>query len=122
MWSSATSTLHEPQLTRPCPADVCTFVAVAILGIAAYWTAELAIGKTLLPGGEAWSLAIIWVGAQVGGLSLAYIRLPPLLGMLLSGVVLVNLPGDLVEGLPAEWSSRIRAGALAIILCRCVPS
>lgn len=83
-----------------------------------YGTAELAIGETLLPGGELWSLVLIMTGAHIGGFAMTLMKLPPLLGMLLSGVVLVNLPGELVDGLPAEWGSRIRAGALAVILTR----
>ena len=38
--------------------------------------------------------------------------------MLLAGVVLRNIPGTPVEGLPREWSSAIRAAGLSIILIR----
>ena len=45
-------------------------------------------------------------------------KLPSLLGMLLAGMVLRNLPGDLVEDLPDGWSSAIRSAGLSVILMR----
>ena len=91
---------------------------IVCLGGAAYAAAALAVGEQLLPGGRAWAVLLIWVAAHVGGEVAKLVKLPPLLGMLLSGVVLVNLPGQLVEELPASWSTALRAGALAIILTR----
>ena len=46
------------------------------------------------------------------------IRLPPLLGMLLAGLLLRNIPGDLLQHIPSSWSSVIRKSALTIILAR----
>eukprot|EP00938_MAST-03A_sp_MAST-3A-sp1_P004635 g4635.t1 len=46
------------------------------------------------------------------------IRLPPLLGMLLAGLLLRNVPGDLLQHIPNSWSSVIRKSALTIILTR----
>ena len=44
--------------------------------------------------------------------------MPPLLGMLLAGVALVNLPGNPVQGLPASWAKEIRYSCLAVIFLR----
>lgn len=79
----------------------------------------MAAGDTLLPGGRAWTVLLIWLVAYAGGDLAKLIHLPPLLGMLLSGLLLVNLPGKLVDALPESWGSALRAGALAIILSRC---
>ena len=68
--------------------------------------------------GAVWSVVLIWLGAQIGGATAAYVKLPALLGMLLSGMLLRNLPGDLVEDLPKEWSGAIRSAGLSVILMR----
>jgi solute carrier family 9B (sodium/hydrogen exchanger), member 1/2 len=47
------------------------------------------------------------------------LKLPPLVGMLLSGVVLANVPGDVIVAMPESWLTKLRAGALAVILSRC---
>jgi hypothetical protein len=97
-------------------------VRVLALGGLAYAAAALAIGEQLLPGGRGWTVLLIWFAAYAGGEIVKLVFLPPLLGILLSGIVLVNLPGKLVEGLPEEWGSSFRAGALAIILTRRAPA
>ena len=107
--------LHLPA----CAGTVVDGMRLVILSGAAYAAAVLAVGEQLLPGGRAWTVLLIWVAAHVGGGVAKLAKLPPLLGMLLSGVVLVNLPGNLVEALPPTWSTALRAGALAIILTRC---
>lgn len=63
------------------------FVKVALLGILAHVAAALAIGDEMLPGGHAFALLIVWLGASAGAQIVRLIRLPPLVGMLLSGVV-----------------------------------
>jgi predicted Kef-type K+ transport protein len=45
-------------------------------------------------------------------------RLPPLLGMLLSGMILQNAAPGVVAPLPKEWSKGFRAVALGTIFLR----
>ena len=45
------------------------------------------------------SLIFIWAAAHVGATLAKLINVPPLLGMLLSGLCLRNVPGGLVEAL-----------------------
>jgi NhaP-type Na+/H+ or K+/H+ antiporter len=71
-----------------------------------------------IPDGALWSFLLIWVGSVIGGEIAVKCQLPSLLGMLLSGLVLRNLPGNLVEYLPETWSSSIRAAGLSVILMR----
>ena len=54
-----------------------------------------------------------------GGKLVEMLRLPPLLGMLLVGVMLANVPGVRSVGrLDSSWSSVLRSSALTIILIR----
>ncbi|KAG2433703.1 hypothetical protein HXX76_008072 [Chlamydomonas incerta] len=103
----------------------------------------LAVGQALLPGGNAWSALLIFAAAHAGGAVAGVVsargrealgavdwagaaawrsgdlHLPPLLGMLLSGLVLRNAtPRGLVAGLPAAWSATFRALALGTIFLR----
>jgi len=54
---------------------------------------------------------------MIGGQLALAIGLPPLLGMLCSGILWKNC-GDLVRGLPEEWGAAIRAFGLMNILMR----
>lgn len=97
-------------------------IPVLVLPAIAYIATALAIGDEVLPESAGFALLLIWGSAQLGGFAVKQVRLPPLMGMLLSGVVLANLPGDLIGYLPDSWSTKIRAGALAVILMRYVHS
>jgi len=101
------------------------YVSLIILMLLAYGAVWFLTGKvvapaggTLIPDGAVWSVLFIWIGAQCGGATATALKLPPLLGMLLSGMLLRNLPGDLVEDLPKDWSGAIRSAGLSVILMR----
>ncbi len=64
------------------------------------------------------ALGLLFAAASVGGLAARSSGLPPLLGMLLCGIVLRNLPGDLLGDLPEDWSIALRLIALTVILLR----
>ncbi len=49
---------------------------------------------------------------------LPQLRMPGLLGMLVSGIVIKNAVPGLINGLPREWSSGFRAAALCTIFLR----
>ncbi|KAG2484030.1 hypothetical protein HYH03_017120 [Edaphochlamys debaryana] len=87
---------------------------VAIIYCALY----LAIGDSLLPGGNAWSVLLIFGSSHLGGAIAGVIGLPPLLGMLLAGLFLRNATPGLVSGLPRSWSATFRAMALGTIFLR----
>lgn len=98
--------------------QILNYLSVTLIVSVVYALLYLSIGDAFLPTGSAWSLYIIWVCSHFGAIVAGMCRLPPLLGMLLSGVLLKNLPIDLVEGLPKSWSSGVRAIGLSIILMR----
>ena len=73
----------------------------------------------MLPGGQVWSVLVVWLAAQAGGALISFTGLHPLLGMLLAGVAAENIPVTwLTAPLPASWKSKIRQGALAIRFLR----
>jgi NhaP-type Na+/H+ or K+/H+ antiporter len=74
----------------------------------------------LLPGGMIFSFLVLFVLAVLcGDLVARYLALPALLGMLLLGLVLANIPGwSLAEDIPPAYSRTLRIAALAIILLR----
>ncbi|XP_076789391.1 sodium/hydrogen exchanger 9B1-like [Arvicanthis niloticus] len=90
------------------------------------WTLLWAlIGQEVLPGGNFFGLVVIFYSAFLGGKILEVIRipvvppLPPLLGMLLAGFTIRNVPiiYEFVH-IPTTWSSALRNTALTIILIR----
>jgi hypothetical protein len=60
-----------------------------VIGYAATWFLAGAViapgGGVLVDDGAVWAVIFIWLGAQIGGATAAALKLPPLLGMLLSG-------------------------------------
>ncbi|KAL3134630.1 hypothetical protein ABBQ32_007644 [Trebouxia sp. C0010 RCD-2024] len=98
-----------------------TFVDVASyagLGLVIYAALYLLLGRPMLPPGEGWALFLLWVCAHIGGFAANKVNLPPLLGMLIAGIILRNIPQDPVHGLPTSWGTKIRTGGLAVILLR----
>mmetsp|Transcript_22660 Transcript_22660/g.42595 ORF Transcript_22660/g.42595 Transcript_22660/m.42595 type:complete len:699 (+) Transcript_22660:104-2200(+) len=89
-----------------------------------YYALLFMIGEdNMLPGGGMFCMTLIWFCSLVGGFLMDKAHMPPLLGMLISGMVLKNwqyLPGmsDPVAELPASWSEGIRAAGLSVILMR----
>uniref|UniRef100_A0A3Q0QX71 Cation/H+ exchanger transmembrane domain-containing protein n=1 Tax=Amphilophus citrinellus TaxID=61819 RepID=A0A3Q0QX71_AMPCI len=78
-----------------------------------------------LPGGNLFGITILFISAVIGGKLVALIhlpklpRLPPLLGMLLMGFLLRNIP-VVTDGVYIDfrWSASLRNIALAVILAR----
>ncbi|XP_078532194.1 sodium/hydrogen exchanger 9B2-like [Lissotriton helveticus] len=82
-------------------------------------------GAECLPGGNLFGVLFLLLCAVIGGKLVGLIKLPtlpslpPLLGMLLAGFLIRNIPGvsDQVQ-IKHKWSSSLRNIALAIILTR----
>ena len=73
--------------------------------------------------GAMWAMVLLWFCSLVGGYTSERLGLPPLLGMLISGMILKNwrhIPGmsDPVGSLPDEWKAGIRGAGLSVILMR----
>lgn len=107
-----------------------TVVRIAYLVFAfaaAYCTLWLLIGASMLPGGAGWALTLLYLCSVLVGKLMALLskRLPPLLGMLIAGLLLRNIPGGAITadvpllGQSFDWWSRwTRAAALAVIMLR----
>ncbi|XP_061407206.1 sodium/hydrogen exchanger 9B2-like isoform X1 [Lethenteron reissneri] len=109
-----------------CPPHGCLArLATTVLAVLLLWAVPLSVlGADVLPGGNVFGLLLLFLGSTLAGALLARVRLPgvppipPLLGMLLTGFALKNVPGQLVDGIAQEWSSALRRAALTVILMR----
>ncbi|GFR63527.1 mitochondrial sodium/hydrogen exchanger 9B2-like [Elysia marginata] len=92
---------------------------IAIFAVVGWATLLAMTGNAALPGGNLFSLAILFVACWCGGYVVGLMHLPPLLGMLLVGAVLGNVEGvDFARDIYQSWSSGCRQIALTIILIK----
>ena len=91
-------------------------VAYCVLGQVAWYTTE-DINVTI-KGGTVFALLVMLVVAFCAGWLLERVRMPPLLGMLLTGIVLKNVPPYFAAGVDPEWYAATRSTALVVILLR----
>ena len=75
-------------------------------------------GHHAAPGGNLFSLLVLFVCSVVGGKVSQACGLPPLLGMLLVGIALRSVPGVKVvgEGLDPVWSASIRWVVMVMVI------
>ena len=52
----------------------------------------LLLGGPMLPPNKGWAVFLLWICAHAGGYIAARANLPPLLGMLVAGIILQNIP------------------------------
>jgi NhaP-type Na+/H+ or K+/H+ antiporter len=96
-----------------------TWLILLILSWSVSWSV---IGRDVLPGGNIFGILTVMIFSSLGGLLVKYIprvSLPPLLGMLIAGFMLRNVPYiDFASHINKKWSSSLRSIALVIILIR----
>lgn len=92
-----------------------------------YLLACILLDRAMLPDGVGFALLLLYICAKLLGIAVHALsnRLPPLLGMLVAGLALRNIPGEPLRARHSllhydfEWWSRtLRSGALAIIMLR----
>ncbi|XP_069599759.1 sodium/hydrogen exchanger 9B2 [Ranitomeya imitator] len=101
---------------------IVTNVTMIVLVWAVMWSIT---GPECLPGGNLFGILVLLLSAFIGGKLVGLVRirnlppLPPLLGMLLAGFLIRNIPfiTDQVQ-ISYKWSASLRNIALAIILTR----
>ncbi|XP_034044192.1 sodium/hydrogen exchanger 9B2 isoform X2 [Thalassophryne amazonica] len=111
----------------PCPlrgllASIITKVLLAAVLFGVVWSIT---EDECLPGGNLFGITVLFLCSLIGGKLVALIRLPnlppfpPLLGMLLMGFLLRNIP-VITDGVYVNfrWSASLRNIALAVILTR----
>lgn len=98
---------------------VADIIVKLLLGLLVWLTALSVFKDDALPGGNIFALLVLVYSAFVGGYVVSLIRLPPLLGMLIAGFLLRNVPRINVAGdIDPRWSSVLRNVALTVILTR----
>ena len=116
---------HTPKVMKPCCPPRGHFGYLITKGVLGFviWAALWSIlGKEALPGGNMFSLFILLVVASLAGFlvsKIPFVTFPPLLGMLIAGFLLRNVPGiSVAKDIDKQWSSTLRNVALVIILLR----
>ncbi|KAH9519772.1 Sodium/hydrogen exchanger 9B2 [Bulinus truncatus] len=72
-----------------------------------------------MPGGNLFALFVLFVACWTGGYVMRLIRLPPLLGMLIAGGILGNVPYiNIAKDIDQTWLFTLRQIALTVILTR----
>ena len=109
-------------LTLP-PSGLCgqtlTRGLIVLLCWAVLWSI---LGQELLPGGSIFGIFTVIVLAALGGFltrKLSRDTFPSLLGMLIVGFILRNVPGiNVARHIDKKWSATLRGMALVVILTR----
>ncbi|CAL8332657.1 unnamed protein product [Lota lota] len=118
-----------PLLRKVCPCPprglLASLITKVILAAVLFGVVWAITEKECLPGGNLFGITVLFICAVTGGKLVGLIRLPklppfpPLLGMLLMGFMLRNIPvvTDAVY-IDFKWSASLRNIALAVILTR----
>jgi len=93
------------------------FVNVVLLGVG-YCVLLAILGDEVLPYAPLFSLLLVWFCALLAGIAFRTFLLPPLLGQLLVGMLLQNVPGEILRGLRESWVAGVRTMALSFVLMR----
>eukprot|EP00889_Picochlorum_renovo_P005307 jgi/Picre1/32337/NNA_007683.t1 len=90
-----------------------------ILALVTYGVLFFGLGKVFLPSNEGWAALLLWGRAMLGGYIANVCFLPRIVGMLVAGMVLINIPWSAIDSFPYKWGVQFRAAALATIFLRC---
>jgi Kef-type K+ transport system membrane component KefB len=94
-------------------------LALILLCPLVYGVLFFSMGTAFLPGNPAWCTLLLWASAQVGAIIATIFYLPRVLGMLVAGLLLENIPWSAIDAFPSKWGVQMRAAALATIFLRC---
>ncbi|CAL4065695.1 unnamed protein product, partial [Meganyctiphanes norvegica] len=74
-------------------------------------------GDASLPGGNLFTILVLFVAAKLLGMAVDLVKIPPLLGMLVVGIVLSSISEfGISEAINPTWSGALRSMALTVIL------
>lgn len=84
-----------------------------VIGTAVWGCLICITGRLALPGGNLFSLAVLYIAAVLSGRVAAAVGMPPLLGSLVAGILFESVPGINAVGHNVDvfWSSVIRCVA-----------
>ena len=88
-----------------------------LIGTAAWGCLICITGSLALPGGNLFSLAVLYIAAVLAGRASAALGMPPLLGSLVAGILFESVPGINAIGHNVDefWSAVIRY----VLSCLC---
>ncbi|XP_045612006.1 sodium/hydrogen exchanger 9B2 [Procambarus clarkii] len=91
-----------------------------VIGFAIWGSLIALTGDSALPGGNLFSLVVLYVLAVVVGAAASLADLPPLLGSLLVGILYRSIPGIniLARNIDRSWATALKTLPLIIILTR----
>ncbi|KAF8764998.1 Sodium/hydrogen exchanger 9B2 like protein [Argiope bruennichi] len=105
--------------TCPPVTPLTTICALILLVALIYGTLWGLTGSMALPGGPIFGLFALVVVCYLGGQFMRILKLPTLVGMMVFGFVLRNVPHiNVAKDIPEEWAGNIRNMALILILLR----
>ncbi|XP_029652209.1 sodium/hydrogen exchanger 9B2-like [Octopus sinensis] len=77
------------------------------------------LGSAALPGSNIFALWVVFTACITGGYIIQFLKLPPLLGMLIVGIMLRNVPYiNVAKDVESFWAATVRNTALTVILIR----
>ncbi|XP_054710122.1 sodium/hydrogen exchanger 9B2-like isoform X2 [Uloborus diversus] len=104
-----------------CPplAPLSTVASLVLVLALIYGTLWGLLGPPVLPGGEIFALFVLSILAYLSGQVMKIVRVPTLVGMMILGFILRNVPHiDIAKDISGEWAGNIRNMALVLILLR----
>ncbi|XP_048578621.1 uncharacterized protein LOC5514528 isoform X2 [Nematostella vectensis] len=108
--------------TRPPSGFLSQALTRCLIVLVSYGVLWSITGHEMLPGGNLFGIFIILMCAAFGGFITTRVScgvLPSLLGMLIVGFLLRNVPGiDVAKHIDKKWSATLRSIALVVILAR----
>uniref|UniRef100_A0A7S0ZBN0 Cation/H+ exchanger transmembrane domain-containing protein n=1 Tax=Timspurckia oligopyrenoides TaxID=708627 RepID=A0A7S0ZBN0_9RHOD len=84
----------------------------------AYGLCVAVLGDDALPFSPFFTLLLIWITSLIFGIVFGIVHMPQLLGQLMAGILLRNIPGDALRGLRESWIAGVRNVALSFVLMR----
>ncbi|XP_047544389.1 sodium/hydrogen exchanger 9B2-like isoform X2 [Vanessa atalanta] len=117
---------EPPHWQKICPYPLCPSyrrfaqnVSILLIGIMVWVLVWIILGDTAAPGGQLFMLAVLTIAAHFGGwLIMKVTTLPPLIGMLIVGIIMKNIGFVNFDADYQHVASYIRKIALTIILTR----
>jgi hypothetical protein len=102
---------------RLCPYPFCPtyrqfarILSLLLIGLLCWGVVWAVLGQTAAPGGQLFGLAVLCIAAHFGGWLMSLTTLPPLVGMLLTGLLLQNIGLVHISGEWREVVSTLRYG------------
>lgn len=113
------SNYSTPNICSPPSGEVARILTRILQVGVAYGLLWSMLGKEALPGSNIFSLFVVISASALGGFIIARLKGPALLGMLVVGFMLRNVPAiNIAKNIDQNWSGNLRAMALAVILTR----